>query len=61
MLLNYFKPYLTRACPEHVQDVVAESLVEWDGLKSRIYRRYMVRMLAKVPNLQERQAADSAK
>ena len=25
------------ACP-NVEDVVAESLVEWDGLKSRIYR-----------------------
>ena len=26
------------AC-QNVEDVVAESLVEWDGLKSRIYRR----------------------
>ena len=33
MFLNHYKPYLTRACPENVEDVVAESLVEWDGLK----------------------------
>ncbi|CAB4013278.1 zinc finger 862-like [Paramuricea clavata] len=39
MLLNHYKPYLTPACPDHVEDVVAESLVEWDGLKSTIYRR----------------------
>jgi hypothetical protein len=41
MLLNHYKPYLTRASPDHVEDVVAESLVEWDGLKSIIYRRWV--------------------